>query len=109
MQNTKHKIALCRFRISSHELMIEKGKHSRPIIQRENRKCPYCTNDIENESHFITKCPLYNDDRKELYSEILKHSRLFNNLTNDQKFIFILTNVDVVIINKLCPNLYTMP
>ena len=87
VSNTKHKISLCRFRVSSHDLMIEKGRHFRPIIQREDRKCPFCANDIENATHFITECPLYNDDRNELYSEIRKTSNHFDNLTADQKFI----------------------
>ena len=37
--NTKHKISLCRFRVSSHGLMIEKGRHARPKIERGERKC----------------------------------------------------------------------
>ena len=106
VSNTKHKIALCRFRVSSHDLMIEKGRHFRPIIQREDRKCPFCANDIENETHFITKCPLYNDDRNELYSEIRKTTNHFDNLTADQKFIFIMTNEDHGIINKLAKYIY---
>ena len=40
--NTKHKIALCRLRISSHDLMIEKGRHFKPKLERDDRKCPYC-------------------------------------------------------------------
>ena len=81
--------------------MFEKGRHFRPKIEREDRKCPYCRKDIENETHFITKCPLYNDGRNELYSEIRKSSIFFDNMTIDQKFIFIMTNEDEVILNKL--------
>ena len=32
----------------------------------EDRRCSYCPDDIENETHFLFKCPLYKDFRAEL-------------------------------------------
>ena len=49
----KFRISLSKFRLSSHDLAIEKGRYNN--INRENRLCTYCKmNVIENEFHFFT-------------------------------------------------------
>ena len=59
----KFKIALTRFRLSSHRLEIERGRYF--DIDRTERKCKNCTqNTIENEYHFLLVCPLYQDLRR---------------------------------------------
>ena len=48
----KFRISLSRFRLSSHDSAIEKGRHSN--IEREQRKCIYCNMKvIETEFHFL--------------------------------------------------------
>ena len=42
VQNIRHKIASTRFMLSNHNLLIEKGKHFRPKIERNERKCFLC-------------------------------------------------------------------
>ena len=49
--------------------MIEEGRKKRPIIRREERKCPTCLHTVENEEHFITTCLLYKT-RIELFQRI---------------------------------------
>ena len=46
---------LTKIRISSHPLLIEKGRYFRPKIKRENRLCSQC-NQIEDEQHFRIHC-----------------------------------------------------
>jgi hypothetical protein len=41
--------------LSSHSLLIEKGRYLRPKIKRENRLCSQC-NQIEDEQHFLIYC-----------------------------------------------------
>ena len=66
----KYKIALTKFRLSSHDLAIERGRLEH--IQRNNRLCRYCNlNMVENEYHFLLVCPLYRDLRKKVLSEFL--------------------------------------
>ena len=58
--------ALCRFRLSSHKLEIERGRYHN--IPKAERTCKFCTlNAVENEYHFLLVCPL---NRKRTY---LKH------------------------------------
>ena len=67
VKNTKDRIALSRLRLSNHNLMIEKGRHLRPRIERNERKCFLYKDEIEDEKHFITKCPLYAQERTLLF------------------------------------------
>ena len=101
VHNRNHKIALCRFRTSSHDLMIEKRRYFKPKIPRDERKCPHCKNEVENETHFLTQCTLYNEYRNKLYHEVRKTSNYFDNMTSEQKFIFIMTNENEKIMQNL--------
>ena len=59
----KYKIALSRFRLSSHKLEIERGRHIRN--SRQERTCKLCPiNAIENEFHFLLVCPFYRELRQ---------------------------------------------
>ena len=93
IKNIRHKVALSRLRLSNHNLLIETGRHMRPKLERHERKCFICRDEIENESHFVIKCPLYTSERKALYMSLTHNSKHFELLTSDeQKFIFIMTN-----------------
>ena len=52
-----YKTCITKIRLSSHDLAIECGRYS--AIPRSNRLCSFCKNDIEDEMHFILKCPTY--------------------------------------------------
>ena len=101
VKNIKHKIGLCRFRVSSHNLMIEKGRHYRPKLERHDRICPCCKLTVEDECHFLTECPIYTNERNELYTTMRGSSRYFENMTNTDKFIFIMSNEDEFALQKL--------
>ncbi|MCG8049040.1 MAG: hypothetical protein N0E48_26130, partial [Candidatus Thiodiazotropha endolucinida] len=83
--NVKHRRAITKLRLSSHNLLIETGRHRQ--IERADRKCVYCNlNDIEDELHFILICPQYTDIRqlfiKKYYytrPNMFKLVQLFNN------------------------------
>ena len=63
----KYRIALSRFRLSSHNLAIELGRHARPIIPVEQRLCKHCDSmAIEDEVHFLLKCPRFKNERNGL-------------------------------------------
>ena len=54
-----------RFRISCHNLYVERGRYETPLVPREERWCVYCNltlkiKCIEDEAHVLTDCPLYN-------------------------------------------------
>ena len=58
LENSKHRNIIAKIRLSSHNLLIETGRHRQ--IERVNRKCSLCNrNDLEDEFHFILICPFY--------------------------------------------------
>ena len=60
----RFRVSLARFRCSSHDLWIEKGRFYN--IKREDRLCKSCNiNVLENEYHFLLVCPLYNKLRRQ--------------------------------------------
>ena len=62
---------LSRFRLSNHNLCIEKGRHSKPKMPVEKRLCVVCkTNQIEDEFHFLCVCKAYQDLRDEFFIKI---------------------------------------
>ena len=102
LKNKKERNTLSRFRLSNRELLIEKGRHMRPKIERNNRKCFSCRNDIEDELHFITKCPLYINEREILFQACRDSSIHFDSYTSDyQRFGFILSNEDPAVLRNL--------
>ena len=63
ISDNKYKIALSRFRLSSHKLEIERGRYHN--IPRIESKCKLCSlNTIENEYHFLLVCPKYYELRR---------------------------------------------
>ena len=63
---TKYRNALCRLIVCSHQLRIETGRCERPSVSREMRPCELCNTDVEDEFHFMLKCPVNSSIRKQL-------------------------------------------
>ena len=110
VKNSKERNALIRFRLSNHDLMIEKGRHFRPKIEKSKRYCHFCKDKVENEVHFLTECPVYDEERKLLYEtcRIYNRSGLIFDLipTKEQIFTFILSSKNPNIINSLAKFLH---
>jgi hypothetical protein len=73
-KNFKHRAALCRLRLSAHDLEIEKGRHRN--IAAKDRLCKSC-GVPEDELHFLDKCSIYDELRSCLLIS-------FYSLTNSQ-------------------------
>ena len=73
-KNFQFRKMICKLRISSHNLRIETERHKSKPVDRSLRICKFCTqNDIENEIHFLTKCPFHNSFRSKLYTLVTSH------------------------------------
>jgi hypothetical protein len=95
----KYKIALSRFRLSSHDLAIETGRHRN--IPVENRICTSCQmNLIENEYHFLLICPKYYNLRKQFFSPYYCHWPTL------QKFETLLSSKNPKVLNNLAKYIY---
>ena len=95
VRNIGWRKAMSRFRLSNHSLLIEKGRHLRPPLERSDRKCFICKNEVEDERHFLIKCPLYENQRENLFQTCRENCQQFDSLESDEnKFLFIMTNED---------------
>ena len=102
IRNQKHRVALSRLRLSSHQLMIEKGRHHKPIIPRTERICPICNQGVEDECHFVTTCPTYQADRTVLFNVAGNCNNNFGDIpTNEQKFIYLMSHENPNLLAKL--------
>lgn len=61
LQNRQLRSTVAKFRLSNHELMIEKGRHFQ--LKPEKRLCPFNCNMVEDEHHFLLVCPKFTDLR----------------------------------------------
>ena len=103
IQSFQSRQILCKFRISAHQLRVEKERHKNKPIERSQRTCNFCShNDIEDEFHFLINCPLYNQCRESLFAQAHEHCQNFNNLDCKSKFLWLMTTEDQHILKKLC-------
>ena len=93
---------LARFRLSSHNLKIETGRHEKPKVPPENRICTKCnSNEIEDEMHCLLSCNSNNSARNILFSRICPKIVNFSNLSKKSQFVVILSNKDPEIMHAL--------
>ena len=99
IKENRYRTALTRFRLSSHDLLIETGRYTN--IERNNRICINCEmNMIENEYHFLLMCPKY----RELREKYIK--RYYYTWPNIQKFTNLLCTSSKVIIYNTAKYIY---
>ena len=64
MPSFKNRQIISKFLCSNHRLRVETGRHNK--IPREERLCELCDmSKVEDESHFILECPIYDSIRAE--------------------------------------------
>ena len=94
----KFRYAFVSLRCSSHKLMIEKGRYSG--TDRNERFCYFCKNEIEDEFHFVLRCPLY----KELRERYIPR-KYFQNPSRHH-FTILMSCKNEVMIKKLATYIY---
>ena len=95
VKNTKHRQAMSKLRLSSHQLEIERGRWLNGP-NSEERYCDYCRSlghtAVEDEMHFLLHCPM----SKELRENLLPTETLNDiALSDSEKFVNIMTGSDL--------------
>ena len=80
---------ITRFRISAHHLRIETGRYTRPVTLLQDRVCRSC-NVIEDECHIIMDCKDLIYERNIMLNEVENTYAVFTDLSQYDKFIFIM-------------------
>ena len=92
---------LTRLRVSAHSLRIEKGRHQG--IPRHDRTCTRCSSgEVEDEVHFILKCKSLDSARNKLIKCIEQNCPNFKELSDQNKFIWLMNNENREILYELC-------
>ena len=83
-----------RLRMSSHMLEIERGGHVKPQkLPLEQRICQRCTsNSVDDEIHFLINCSYFATQRTSLLAGSKLLNSEFDSLSNDDKFIYIMSS-----------------
>ena len=87
----RYRAVITKLRCSSHALEIERGRYQNPKVPRDLRLCLTCKV-VEDENHFVTKCSINQAERRHLY--ISCKAPHFSTLSDDEKFVYPLTNND---------------
>ena len=94
IENIQERISLAKFRLSNHELMIEKGRHLK--IERHCRLCPFCPEKVEDEMHFLLDCKCFSKLRMELFEKTYQKIPSFPYHINAQKFVILMTDSNII-------------
>lgn len=86
--NAKYARSLTKFRISAHNLAIERGRYTRPFTPLELRTCPHCPNSIQDEIHFMISCTKHSNERDILFNLITEQCPQFTLLSPIEKLIY---------------------
>ncbi len=95
LPHRKLRVALSKFRLSDHHLMIERGRHFVPKIPRERRFCPFCPGEVESEGHFLLACSLYRSNRGSLLEACKFLAPNFEFLSIEEKFVYAMSQGDL--------------
>ena len=88
--NRALRITLTKLRLSSHKLLVERGRWLKPKIEYGNRLCTLCSKiDIQDEYHVLMVCPHYTILRKKYikayYYERLSMYKFIQLMKSDNK------------------------
>ena len=111
IQDFRTRSNFCRFRLSSHNLMIEIGRHSN--IDANNRICKKCdSGEVEDEKHALMICAKHNEQRNSAFKDIGALNKKNAFLDKESKFIWLLSNEDkqvIMILAKLINSILNLP
>ena len=113
IKEAKYRRSLTKLGLSSHNLEIERGRHTKPVTPVIERLCIVC-GVVDDELHFVTSCKKHTTERERLYSYVDSHVPNFCNLNNAKRFIYLPTNENPSILLhitlvEVCPPMFLKP
>ena len=95
IKNALHRTAINKFCLGNHRLRIETGRHSVPKTPENLRVCSLCqSNEIENESHVLFSCIVYNNFRSKFFDDVIQKYNSFKDLDVNSKILFLFNSID---------------
>jgi superfamily II helicase len=101
----EYRKSICKLRTSAYRLFIETGRYTN--IPRNERICKNCANqEIEDETHFLTRCQKFSGERDDLFNSISIKVKIFTNLSDKTKLFCLLNCENQEILNSVGRFLY---
>ena len=105
--NEDHRKAAAKLQMGNHNLKIETRRHSYPKIPENLRTSDHCkTGNIENETHFLFRCKLYNQIRNTLYNNIESGYQSLTKMNTKHVVLFLFNNVDPFVCKNVAYFIY---
>ena len=95
---------MTKFRTSSHTLEIERGRYTNTDVNE--RLCTYCKR-LDDERHLILDCGIIRSERMCLFNKVQSRYPIFIDITDLQKFEFLLMSKDPQVLTWLAKFIYT--
>ena len=82
---------ISKIRIGTLPINIETGRYKQQAVQ--DRKCPNCTDLVEDEKHFLMDCPMYEDARDIMYRKVQERTGIDTTELGKDDLFYLLLNV----------------
>ena len=95
--------SIAKLRTSAHRLRIETDRFDgrNRYVPPDQRICTQChLQEVEDEIHFLTKCPAFSSQRASLFDKFLANNPNFSTYNDLQKFIWILSVEDMQLLSS---------
>ena len=67
VNNIRHRTTMAKLQLSNHRMAIETGRYIRPYKKPNERICPLCKKEVQDEKHFLISFPVYQEKRNYLF------------------------------------------
>ena len=91
----------CSFRVSCHDLEIERGRYGRTPKLPEQRICKICNLQPETEEHFVLFCPGFMSFRRKMFEKIAQFENNILSVPHNDRFVFLMSNKNPDIIKTV--------
>ena len=90
---------MARYRMSSHDLKIERGRYNNPITPINQQICTRCeSNKIDDEIHLLLHCKAMNNECETLLNSV---AGIINLQPANDMFLRIMTSRDITVVKSL--------
>ena len=105
LQDFTVRSTLAKLRVSAHNLHIETGRFSKIKTPRDKRFCQYCKTlnifTVEDESHFVLACPLFQEERQRLLEDIYRTFPTTTSLNDFNMYMWLMSQEDYNVTKRL--------
>ena len=90
---------MTKLRLSNHRLAIETGCYMRPYKKPNERICPLCKKEAEDEKHFLVSCLGYQEKWKSLFKCLSTEFKIPIRKMSTENIFLLLLNPQVIILS----------